>query len=264
MHNKKDLTFTCLCLIDSTNLIVSFLLQSNKKEKEKEKKVPPTEPRNDSEQEIKPLGAVSSENLKGTSAQPQHQPHPPSSPPNSELRRTSKAERGIKRCLKNKAVRDKVTADSVDVIGAAGDPGSVTKPAFISRSQQQPQEVGAEHTVIHLPKATRETSEEKDTHCVKANVKSPGAQLLTAQAPQTQQEDDNREERTSSGQEQRDEGSVFSNTNKSQVSTAPALDKNNQLHPQTALVFRVVDPAAFFFSILHIIAHNLDAVYIFS
>ncbi|XP_008316498.1 ubiquitin carboxyl-terminal hydrolase 19 isoform X4 [Cynoglossus semilaevis] len=192
-------------------------LKSNKKEKEKEKKVPPTEPRNDSEQEIKPLGAVSSENLKGTSAQPQHQPHPPSSPPNSELRRTSKAERGIKRCLKNKAVRDKVTADSVDVIGAAGDPGSVTKPAFISRSQQQPQEVGAEHIVIHLPKATRETSEEKDTHCVKANVKSPGAQLLTAQAPQTQQEDDNREERTSSGQEQRDEGSVFSNTNKSQV-----------------------------------------------
>uniref|UniRef100_A0A3P8UPP5 ubiquitinyl hydrolase 1 n=1 Tax=Cynoglossus semilaevis TaxID=244447 RepID=A0A3P8UPP5_CYNSE len=135
---------------------------------------------------LKPLGAVSSENLKGTSAQPQHQPHPPSSPPNSELRRTSKAE-----------LRDKVTADSVDVIGAAGDPGSVTKPAFISRSQQQPQEVGAEHIVIHLPKATRETSEEKDTHCVKANVKSPGAQLLTAQAPQTQQEDDNREERTS-------------------------------------------------------------------
>ncbi|XP_044066779.1 ubiquitin carboxyl-terminal hydrolase 19 isoform X2 [Siniperca chuatsi] len=181
-------------------------LKSNKKEKE----AVPTETKNDKELEMKPVALESSEKPKLSSLQPQLQPQPPSSPAHSESRRSGgKAERGVKRCLKNKAACE-ATTDSVGVKGGAGD-GSVTtsKPVKVTRGEQQPQEPSAKRTVVRLPKTTKEATSlaNTDTHSVKstvANGKAPHTHLPAGRSPQMQHKDgDNRTGRLGSGQEQK-------------------------------------------------------------
>uniref|UniRef100_A0A7N6BIQ2 ubiquitinyl hydrolase 1 n=1 Tax=Anabas testudineus TaxID=64144 RepID=A0A7N6BIQ2_ANATE len=77
-----------------------------------------------------------------SSSQPQLQPQPPSSPAQSESRRYSgKAERGVKRCLKNKPACDKATTDSVEIKGETVEgPSTTSKPVSITTGEQQPQE----------------------------------------------------------------------------------------------------------------------------
>ncbi|KAG7235212.1 hypothetical protein INR49_030615 [Caranx melampygus] len=195
-------------------------LKSNKKEKEKP--AAPTEPKNDKEPGIKPVGLESSEKPK------QLHPHPPSSPVHSEIRRSSgKAERGVKRCLKNKA-----TTDSVGSKGGGGD-GSATTPTTtttssssksvpITKAEQQPQEPSAKRTIIRPPKTTKEASSaaDRDTHSAKSNGKAPHTHQAAGRSPQTQsREGDNRAERLGSGQEQKPGTAVAaaSHTNKTQV-----------------------------------------------
>uniref|UniRef100_A0A671VDD4 ubiquitinyl hydrolase 1 n=1 Tax=Sparus aurata TaxID=8175 RepID=A0A671VDD4_SPAAU len=69
--------------------------------------------KNDKELEMKPVALGSSDKPKPSPSQPKLQPQPPSSPAHSEFRRSgSKAERSVKRCMKNKTVCDKATTDS--------------------------------------------------------------------------------------------------------------------------------------------------------
>lgn len=203
-------------------LLLYTLLQSNKKEKEPV----PTETKNDKELEMKPVASESSEKPK-LSSQPQLQPQPPSSPAQSESRRSGgKAERGVKRCLKNKPACDKATTDSVGVKVGAGDGSTTTtsKPITVTRGEQQPQEPSAKRTIVRLPKTPEEATSpaDRDTHSVKstANGKAPHTHLPAGRSPQTQRRGgDNRAERLGSGQEQKPGGAVTaaSHTNKTQV-----------------------------------------------
>nr|XP_046251743.1 ubiquitin carboxyl-terminal hydrolase 19 isoform X2 [Scatophagus argus] len=177
-------------------------LKSNKKEKE----AVPTETKNDKELEMKPVALDSSEKPKLSSSQPQLQPQPPSSPAHSESRRSgSKAERGVKRCLKNKAA----TTDCAGVKEAGDGPATTMKPVTVTRGQQQPQEPSAKRTIVRPPKTTKEAASpaDSDTHSVKSTVASGKAahtHLPAGRSPQTQRRDgDNRAERLGSGQEQK-------------------------------------------------------------
>lgn len=199
-------------------LLVYTLLQSNKKEKE----AVPTETKNDKELEMKPVALESSEKPK---LQPQLQPQPPSSPARSESRRSGgKAERGVKRCLKNKPACDKATTDSVGVKAGAGDGSATTsKPVTVTGGERQPQEPSAKRTIVRLPKPTKEATLPADRDSVKstvANGKAPHTHLSAGRSLQTQRRDgDNRAERLGSGQEQKPEAAVTaaSQTNKTQV-----------------------------------------------
>lgn len=212
----------CLWLNDKMAVLLSVLLQSNKKEKEKE--AAPTETKKDKELEIKPVALESSEKPKLSSPQPQLHPQPPSSPVHGESRRSGgKAERGLKRCLKNKPACDKATMDSVGVKGGAGEGSAPTsKPVTVTRGEQQPQEPSAKRTIMRLPKSTKESTSpaDRDTHSVKSNGKAPHTHLPAGRSPQTQCRDgDNRAERLGSGQEQKPGVAVAaaSHTNKTQV-----------------------------------------------
>ncbi|XP_070767136.1 ubiquitin carboxyl-terminal hydrolase 19 isoform X2 [Enoplosus armatus] len=195
-------------------------LKSNKKEKE----AVPIETKNDKELEMKPVALESSEKPKLSSSQPQLQP--PSSPAHSEARRSGgKAERGVKRCLKNKPACDKATTDSVGVKGGAGDGSTTTsKPVTVTRGEPQPQEPSAKRTIVQLPRTTKEAMSPagRDTDSVKstvANGKAPHTHLPAGRSPQTQHRDgDNRAERLGSGQEQKPGVAVTaaSHTNKTQ------------------------------------------------
>lgn len=195
----------CFWVNNKMILLLYTVLQSNKKEKE----AAPTETKNDKELEKKSGALDSSEKPKLPSSQPQLQPHPPSSPAHSESRRSGgKTERGVKRCLKNKASSEKTTTDSV---GVKGGDGSVTtsKPVTVTRGEQQPQEPSAKRTVVRLPKITKEavSSADRETHSVKstvANGKAPHSHPPAGRSPQTQHRDgDNRAERLDSVQEQK-------------------------------------------------------------
>ncbi|XP_018534302.1 ubiquitin carboxyl-terminal hydrolase 19 isoform X2 [Lates calcarifer] len=193
-------------------------LKSNKKEKEKE--AAPTETKNDKEPEIKDVPSEPLEKPKLSSPQPQ----PPSSPAHSESRRSSgKAERGVKRCLKNKPACDRATVDTAGVKGGAGDGSATTnKPVTVTGGEQQPQEPSAKRTIVRLPKTTKEATSpaDKDTHSVKSNGKASHTHLPAGRSPQTQRRDgDNRAERLGSGQEQKPGVAVAaaSHTNKTQV-----------------------------------------------
>uniref|UniRef100_A0A7N6A6K9 ubiquitinyl hydrolase 1 n=1 Tax=Anabas testudineus TaxID=64144 RepID=A0A7N6A6K9_ANATE len=129
---------------------------------------------------LKPAALESSEKPKLSSSQPQLQPQPPSSPAQSESRRYSgKAERGVKRCLKNKPACDKATTDS---------------------------EPSAKRTTARLPKSTKGaiSPADRDTNSVKSNGKAPPTHLPAGWSPQTEHKDgDNRAERLGMGREQR-------------------------------------------------------------
>ncbi|XP_029290902.1 LOW QUALITY PROTEIN: ubiquitin carboxyl-terminal hydrolase 19 [Cottoperca gobio] len=173
-------------------------LKSNKKEKEPV----PTETKKDKEPEVKPVASESLEKPKLSSLQPKLQPQPPSIPAHSESRRSGgKAERGVKRGLKNKQACDKATKDSAGV--RAGD-GSTTTSTSVTVTQSEPQEPGAKRTIVQLPTATKEATSpaDRDTRSVEstaAGVKTPHTHLPAGRSPQTQR----RAERRGSGQEQR-------------------------------------------------------------
>ncbi|XP_047459365.1 ubiquitin carboxyl-terminal hydrolase 19 isoform X2 [Mugil cephalus] len=172
-------------------------LKSNKKEKE----AVPSETKNDA----RPVALEPSQKPKLSSPQPQLQPQPPSSPAHSEPRRSAgKAERGIKRCLKNKPACDKAATDSVGAKGEAGDGSAAgTKPVnaiTAEQQQQQPREPSAKRTVVRLPKAGKEAASPADRAA--ASVKST-ATTPAGRSPQTQRRDgDNRADRPGRGQDQ--------------------------------------------------------------
>ncbi|KAM9752146.1 ubiquitin carboxyl-terminal hydrolase 19 isoform 2-T2 [Menidia menidia] len=101
-------------------------LKSNKKEKEA---APPTGPKS----ETKAPSLETPDKAKLSS--PQFPPRPPSPPPHGEPRRGGgKAERGVKRCLKNKPA-DKPAAEPAGAQSAAGD----GPPARLPRAVKEPQ-----------------------------------------------------------------------------------------------------------------------------
>ncbi|XP_008286469.1 ubiquitin carboxyl-terminal hydrolase 19 isoform X2 [Stegastes partitus] len=169
-------------------------LKSNKKEKEAA--VPP-ETKNDT----KPVSSESSEKPKLSPPQPQ----PPSSPAHSESRRNGgKAERGVKRCLKNKPAGDKTAADSVGVKTGAGDASVTTaasgKPVSATRGEQQPLEPSAKRTVVRPPKTTKEAASPADRDAPSAKSAAANDKAPAGRSPQTQRRDaDNRAERPGSG-----------------------------------------------------------------
>lgn len=208
-------------------MILLLYTQSNKKEKEPAT----TKTKNEKEPEMKPVALDSSDKPKLSSSPPQLQPQPPSSPAHSESRRSGgKAERGVKRCLKNKAACDKAATDSVGVKSGAGDGSTTTsKPVTATRGEQQPQEPSAKRTIVRPPKTTKEAVSPaaspavRDTHSVKSTVTSgkvPHTHLPAGRSPQTQRRDgDNRADSLGSSQEQKPGVSVAaaSHTNKTQV-----------------------------------------------
>uniref|UniRef100_A0A8D2ZSB3 ubiquitinyl hydrolase 1 n=1 Tax=Scophthalmus maximus TaxID=52904 RepID=A0A8D2ZSB3_SCOMX len=155
------------------------------------------------ELEIKPVASESSEKPK------QLHPQPPSPSANSESRRGGgKAERGVKRCLKNKAASDKATADSVGEKGGAADASANTsKPVTVTIGEQQPQEPSAKRTVVRPPLSTTEatSSADNDTHSLKSNGNTPyNTHVPAGRSPQTQCGDgDNRAERLGGNQEEK-------------------------------------------------------------
>lgn len=172
------------------------MLQSNKKEKA----AAPTEIRNAKELEVKPVALEASEKPKLSSPQPQLQPQPPSSPAQSESRRYSgKAERGVKRCLKNKPACDKATTDSIGIKGEPVEgPSTTSKPVSIMTGEKQPQEPSAKRTTAQLPKSTKGAMSpaDRDTNSLKSDGKAPGTHLPAGRSPQTQHKDGiNRAER---------------------------------------------------------------------
>uniref|UniRef100_A0A667XDC3 ubiquitinyl hydrolase 1 n=1 Tax=Myripristis murdjan TaxID=586833 RepID=A0A667XDC3_9TELE len=134
---------------------------------------------------------------------------PPSSPAHSELKRSGgKAERGIKRSLKNKPAGDKAPGDSAGVKSGAIDGTPITsKPVTVTRGDQQPLEPSAKRTTVRLAKTTKEPTPlaDRDLHSPKATVangKAPHTHPPAGRSPQTQhRDDDNRAERLGSGQE---------------------------------------------------------------
>lgn len=196
------------------------LLQSNKKEKE----AVPTETKNDKEL-AKPVSLDSSEKPKLSPSQPQLQPQPPSSPAHSESRRCGgKTERGVKRCLKNKAA----TTDSAGVKGAGDRSVTTAKPVTVTRGEQQPQEPSAKRTVVRPTKTAKEDASlaDGDARSVKSTVASgkvTHTHLPAGRSPHTQHKDgDNRAERVGGGPEQKPGVAVAAagHTSKTQVSEA--------------------------------------------
>ncbi|XP_041859245.1 ubiquitin carboxyl-terminal hydrolase 19 isoform X2 [Melanotaenia boesemani] len=162
-------------------------LKSNKKEKE----AAPAETNYDTK-------AVTLESSEKPKQQPQLQPQSPSSPAHSEPRRSSgKAERGVKRCLKNKPC-DKATTDFVGVKNVAGDDLNTTSKSVtvMKGEQQQPQEPSAKKT-------TPTKDAEGDPTSVKSTAGNgkPHAHSPAGWSPQTQRKHaENSVERLDSGQ----------------------------------------------------------------
>lgn len=202
-------------------------LQSNKEKKE----ALPPKTKKDKELEMKPVALESLEKSKLSSSQPKLQPQPPSSPAHSEPRCSGgKAERGVKRGLKNKSACDKATTDSVGVKGGAGGTLNTTsKPVGVTQGESQ--EPSAKRTIVQLPAPTKEATSpaDRDAHSVESIVasgKAPHTHLPAGRSPQTQHVDGNNgAERLGRGQEQKpgDVVTAGSHTNKTQVA-----EKSNQ------------------------------------
>ncbi|XP_029994128.1 ubiquitin carboxyl-terminal hydrolase 19 isoform X2 [Sphaeramia orbicularis] len=198
-------------------------LKSNKKEKEKESVH--MEIKNDKEVEMMSVSLESSEKSKLLSSQPQ----PPSSPAHSESRHSGgKAERSGKRCPKNKPPCEKVTVDSAEVKGAAGDQtcsNSSSKPVTVTRGEQQPQGPSIKRTAARLPKTTKETAADKDAEAGKtaaANGRAAHTHLSAGRSPQTQHRDgNNRAEKQGKEHKAGAAATAASHTNKTQVVEKP-------------------------------------------
>lgn len=175
------MVFCCLFYCINT-FFISPLLQSNKKEKQAAAPV--------TKKEMKSVSSDSSEKLKLSSLQP----HPPSSPSHSESRR-SKAERGLKRCLKNKPC-DKAPADLSGVKDGASEtstrPAAAVTPAEPQPLEPQPLEPSTKRPIVRLPKTTK--GEEK-------SAAVNGGKTTNSRSPQTPRKDRNRAEELVSAQE---------------------------------------------------------------
>lgn len=172
----------------------------------------PTETQNNKELE-NPVALEPAE--KPSSSQPQLQPQPPSSPAHGQSRRSGgKAERGVKRGLKNKSA----AADSVVVKGAGDSSGAAAKPVTrVEEQLQQPQEPNGKCTIVRMTK----TASPADRECTVASENAPHAHPSAGRSPQLQRrEGDNRSERRGDDQEQK-HGAVAaaaaSHSNKTQV-----------------------------------------------
>lgn len=207
-------------------------LKSNKKEKE----AAPTETKKDKDLDVKPVGSESLEKPKLSSSQPNLQPQPPSSPAaHSESRRSGgKAERGVKRGLKNKSACDKATTDSAGAKGGAGDglttSSNSSKPVTVTHGE--PQEPSAKRTIVQPPTTAKEATSpaDRDAHSAESTAASgeaPHAHPPAGRSPPTQRTDgDNRAERRGSGLEQKPAAAVVAagnHTDKTQVA-----EKRNQ------------------------------------
>ncbi|KAM7410825.1 hypothetical protein PAMA_020995 [Pampus argenteus] len=211
-------------------------LKSNKKEKE----AATTETKNMKEQEMRPVASESSEKPKLASSQP------PSSSAHSETRRGAKAERGVKRCLKNKQPCDKATTDSVGVKSGGGDDLTATsKP--VTKDDQQPQEPNAKRTISRQPKTTKEAvspSPDRDSCSVSstaANGKDSHTHPPAGRSPQTQRRaGDNRAERLGSDQEHK----PASLTNKTQEAEKQTQSPDTEHRSETTANGRESQSAA--------------------
>ncbi|XP_023812130.1 ubiquitin carboxyl-terminal hydrolase 19 isoform X1 [Oryzias latipes] len=136
--------------------------------------------------------AASSEKVRPSSLQP----HPPSSPSHGESRR-SKAERGMKRCLKNKAC-DKAPADLAGVKSGASE--TTTRPAAaVLAGEPHPQEPSTKRPIIRLPKTTKGAEKEK---LAAKSAAVNGGKATNGRSPQTPGKDTNsRAEERLTGQE---------------------------------------------------------------
>ncbi|XP_037334767.2 ubiquitin carboxyl-terminal hydrolase 19 isoform X3 [Pungitius pungitius] len=192
-------------------------LKSNKKEKEA---VPIENIKDHHHQQQQQQGQQ--EEVKLVSLEPTENPNlqPPCSP--GESRRGGKAERGVKRGLKNKPVFDKVAKDSVGVKGGAKEGSTSTgKPGV---TQGEPQEPSAKRTVGQLPTAAREATPPTDMRSAKpaAGGKAPHTHLPAGSSPQTQRKDgDNRAERLGGGQEHELGAAVGRHANGTEVAEKP-------------------------------------------
>uniref|UniRef100_A0AAQ5YV80 ubiquitinyl hydrolase 1 n=1 Tax=Amphiprion ocellaris TaxID=80972 RepID=A0AAQ5YV80_AMPOC len=196
----------------------------------KEKEAAPTETKNDS----KPIALESSEKPKLSS------PQPPSSPAHStESRRSGgKAERGVKRCLKNKPASDKTTTDSVGVKTGAGDASAAatSKPVNVAggEQQQQPQEPSAKRPIVRPPKTTKEAASPADRDAASVKSTATNDKAPAGRSPQTQRRDgDNRAEKGPGV-------AAAGNTNRTQVRRAPMVNlqfvKNDSYEKGTDLM----------------------------
>lgn len=165
---------------DEIIIVCNSCFQSNKKEKA----VVPAEAKNNGE---------SSEKLGLSSDRPQQQP--PSSPTHSEARRiSSKAERGVKRCLKNKLC-DKASTDSIGAKGGAGDtPNIINALKTTTKTGQHPQEPSAKRTIAQLPETAKEEEGGPPSEKSAANEKAPLTQPTADRSPPTRGSVDNRAE----------------------------------------------------------------------
>ncbi|XP_068452984.1 ubiquitin carboxyl-terminal hydrolase 19 isoform X2 [Clinocottus analis] len=196
-------------------------LKSNKKEKE----AVPTETKKDKELEKKPVALESSEKPKLSCSQ--QKPHSSPSPAHSEPRRGGgKAERGVKRGLKNKPPCDKATKDSAGVRGGAGDsPPTTSNPVGVPHSE--PQEPRAKRIVVQTPTPAREASSpaDQDTHFVQspAGGEAPQMHSPAGRSPQTQRRDGHNSEERLGSEEQKLGGAVAasSHTNNTQEAEKP-------------------------------------------
>ncbi|XP_029912247.1 ubiquitin carboxyl-terminal hydrolase 19 isoform X2 [Myripristis murdjan] len=211
-------------------------LMSNKKDKEPVT----TETKSAKEQFSLPvakseIASVALESADKPKLSTQTQSQPPSSPAHSELKRSGgKAERGIKRSLKNKPAGDKAPGDSAGVKSGAIDGTPITsKPVTVTRGDQQPLEPSAKRTTVRLAKTTKEPTPlaDRDLHSPKATVangKAPHTHPPAGRSPQTQhRDDDNRAERLGSGQEHKS-GVAIAATSHTQINKTQVEEKRTQ------------------------------------
>ncbi|XP_075882772.1 ubiquitin carboxyl-terminal hydrolase 19 isoform X3 [Nelusetta ayraudi] len=167
-------------------------LKSNKREKE----TPPPESQNNKEQE-QPVASEPSEKPKLSSSPPQ----PPSPPGHGPARRGGKAERGVKRGLKNKAAG----AAAMDSAAGKGAADSAAKPT--QKAELLQQETGAKRSGVR----TTKTASPADRASAAANENAPPppsppshAQPPAGRSPQVPLTDeDNRSERRRDEQEEK-------------------------------------------------------------
>lgn len=184
-------------------MVFFFCIQSNKREKDSR----PLESQNNKELE-QPVASERLEEPKLSSSQS------PSPPVHGQPRRGGgKAERGVKRGLKNKAAA--TAADSVSGKGAAD---SAVKPT--QRAEQQQQEHGAKRSSVRSAKTT--SPARRESAAASENTSPPHAYLPAGQSSLAPcREEDNRSERRRDEQELKHDAvatDAASHSNKTQVS----------------------------------------------
>ncbi|XP_061760863.1 ubiquitin carboxyl-terminal hydrolase 19 isoform X2 [Nerophis ophidion] len=185
-------------------------LKSNKKEKEGL----PAETKNTKEPETRPIAPKSSEKLKSSPS-----PLLQASPSHSASR--FKAERGVKRQLKNKQACEKISTDStvVQTTEASGDDRSASpKPASVQKGSQQSQEPSAKRTTAHPPRTTKEAKSTTDRDLHSVQNRTSHAYSPAVEHPQTKNSDrDKSVDRLGSEEEHKKFVATASNINKTQV-----------------------------------------------